>query len=363
MNRYKTLCSISALASLLIALLLTGCSSHKSKQQYLESGIRYMHEGRHEHAILQFQNALKLDPHFVEALYQLGQAHLAVHDWPSAFSALQQAVSLDPGRADATLSLSHLLLAAKEAEAPIATLLEKGANNPEAYQSPAMPHLGRQPGQGLQPFSKATPTTQEPPADLNPAFSGTPTSKRQDPETDLQHLAISNYPDETSKEHPVAQYPRSGQSALQQAVNLNSGYVRPPLSRTELFPADKRYERANHPKTEPLLTTSPLILPARAPQLNPATSPTPYMNVALTEIARTNPQNATGEPRDLAITNHPDKTLFPNPLGTAPNSTSIHATPEPGSVILLLTGVLCLGLVIRRRNRSASSRAARSIPN
>ena len=65
----------------LIGVLVVGLSScshdpEKGKQLYLESGKNYMKKGKYQEASIQFRNAVKLDPRFVEAFYELAQAQL-----------------------------------------------------------------------------------------------------------------------------------------------------------------------------------------------------------------------------------------------------------------------------------------------
>src|ERR1700730_3767260 len=68
---------------LLSAALLGSCSSdpEKAKLKYLAAGQSYMAKGLYGDAAIEFRNALRLDPRFVDAYYQLAQADLARHEW------------------------------------------------------------------------------------------------------------------------------------------------------------------------------------------------------------------------------------------------------------------------------------------
>src|ERR1700719_1151278 len=83
-----------AAAALLFSLaaVLGGCSldPQKGKVKYLESGKRYLKAGKYPEASIQFRNALKLDPRFAEAYYQLAQADLSLKQWDDAVAALRQ---------------------------------------------------------------------------------------------------------------------------------------------------------------------------------------------------------------------------------------------------------------------------------
>ncbi len=96
----------------LTVLLLAGCSVNpeKRKQSYLQAGMRLMKQERYAAAAVQFQNALKLDPRFVDALYHYSQVQVFRRDWVGAYASLQRAIELDPKRLDARVSLAQLML-------------------------------------------------------------------------------------------------------------------------------------------------------------------------------------------------------------------------------------------------------------
>ena len=72
----------------------------KAKAKYLAEGQKYLKNGQYGDARVEFRNALRLDPRFVDAYYQLAQADLARHDWREAYLSLQKAIELDPARLD-----------------------------------------------------------------------------------------------------------------------------------------------------------------------------------------------------------------------------------------------------------------------
>ena len=97
----------------LIAVLIgfaAGCAKNPevAKKKYLESGNEYMQKGKYQEARIQYRNALKLDTRFAEAYYQLAKADMSSSQWDEAFSALRQAISIDPSRLDARLSIGQL---------------------------------------------------------------------------------------------------------------------------------------------------------------------------------------------------------------------------------------------------------------
>ena len=98
-----------------LVAVLGGCSldPQKGKVKYLESGKRYLKAGKYQEASIQFRNALKLDPRFAEAYYQLAQADLSLKQWNGAVAALRQTIDLDPQRVDAHVDKGRLYLASR----------------------------------------------------------------------------------------------------------------------------------------------------------------------------------------------------------------------------------------------------------
>src|SRR5712691_7797626 len=123
----------------LLVVILGGCSldSQKGKVKYLESGKRYVKAGKYQEASIQFRNAIKLDPRFSEAYYQLAQADVALKQWDAAVAALQRTIELDPQRVDAHLDMGRLYLAAKEyqkADDEASFVLHRDPANASAYE-------------------------------------------------------------------------------------------------------------------------------------------------------------------------------------------------------------------------------------
>ena len=101
---------ILILASL---VLLASCTSdpNKLKLKYLASGEHYFEAGKYPEAVIQFRNALAIDPRMAAAHLQLGRAYLALKNPESAYREINECVTLDPNNTDAQLQLAALLLA------------------------------------------------------------------------------------------------------------------------------------------------------------------------------------------------------------------------------------------------------------
>src|SRR5579863_8918270 len=106
----------AAAITIAVALSLGACSRNpqQAKARYLAEGQNYMKKGQYGDASIEFRNALRLDPRFVDAYYQLAQADLAERDWEGAYASLDKAIELDPSRLDARLDRGRLYLAARQ---------------------------------------------------------------------------------------------------------------------------------------------------------------------------------------------------------------------------------------------------------
>jgi tetratricopeptide (TPR) repeat protein len=119
-------------------LLLAGCSSDPStrKHAYLTSGDKYYQFGKYQEAVIQFRNALQIDPRFAEAHWQLARAYMKLQNTDAAYHELANTVTLEPNNADAQLELASLLLARgqfKEAQAAAEEALKLVSDSARAH--------------------------------------------------------------------------------------------------------------------------------------------------------------------------------------------------------------------------------------
>lgn len=116
-------------------ICLNGCS--KDPNKYLASGDKYFKAGKYNEAVVEYRNAIQLDPKLVQAHYQLSRAYVQLKSLGPAYNELRQTVELDPKNADAQLELATLLLGAKkyaEAKAPAAAVLASNPANGRAHE-------------------------------------------------------------------------------------------------------------------------------------------------------------------------------------------------------------------------------------
>jgi cellulose synthase operon protein C len=151
-----------AIAIFVTVLTLSSCARdpQKAKAKYFAAGQGYMKKGQYGDAVIEFRNALRLDPRFVEAYYELAQADLAQHDWSSAYGYLEKTIELDPTRLDARLDRGRLYLAARQfdkAEDEANFVITQDPGHVAAHQLLGAALIGEQkPAQALAAFSKVT---------------------------------------------------------------------------------------------------------------------------------------------------------------------------------------------------------------
>src|ERR1700693_607512 len=88
---------------LLALVLLTACARDPNKQKikYVKSGEVYFSHGRYQEAVVQFRNAIQIDPRFPEAHYRLARAYLALKNPEAAYRELMETVTLAPQNSEA----------------------------------------------------------------------------------------------------------------------------------------------------------------------------------------------------------------------------------------------------------------------
>src|SRR5579875_151581 len=103
-------------AALSAAALLASCAMNpqKAKLEYLQKGEGYMKKSQYSSAAIEFRNALKIDPKYVDAYKQLTRAYIALKDGTDAYQTLNQAITAAPNDATLRLERAQLLLAGRQ---------------------------------------------------------------------------------------------------------------------------------------------------------------------------------------------------------------------------------------------------------
>src|SRR5579875_1688594 len=102
MNRFSAVASLT-----ILALLAQGCTRDPNvrKVKYLNSGKKYEAQGKDKEAIIQFSNAIKIDPHYADAHLELAKAYLKTGSPMGAYAEFFRAVQYDPKNLEARLDL------------------------------------------------------------------------------------------------------------------------------------------------------------------------------------------------------------------------------------------------------------------
>lgn len=131
---------VGILAAITTVLLLStyGCSRDPNvrKQKYVESGKRYLDKGNYRAAIIQFNNATRVDPDFGEAHDLLAQSYLKLRDWNNAYQELARTIELEPNNYRAQVDLVNILVAANQlnsAQEKTNSLLKQDSNDPQVH--------------------------------------------------------------------------------------------------------------------------------------------------------------------------------------------------------------------------------------
>jgi len=89
-------CRITMLGLFVLALTACAQSPEAQKQKALERGETYLRKGQYNEAIIEFRNALQVDPEFVPALHALGRAYEGRSWFFDAWRELTRAQSWPP---------------------------------------------------------------------------------------------------------------------------------------------------------------------------------------------------------------------------------------------------------------------------
>src|SRR5687768_7188022 len=119
-----------------LALLLAGCSSpEEQKQRHFEQGNTYVAEKRDDFAVIEYANAVRIDPKFGEARLKLAETYERMGNLQAAFPEFVRAADALPDNRDVQLKATELLLLARryeDAKARAEAVLVKNPKDVEA---------------------------------------------------------------------------------------------------------------------------------------------------------------------------------------------------------------------------------------
>ncbi len=122
----------------LIAALLTSCSRDPNvrKQKYFQSGQKYFEAGKFREAAIEFSNAIRIDPNYADARFQLADSYLQLQQQGHAYPELVRALDLQPDNDHARIELANLLIVSNNLQAAqeqTDRLLQKRPTDPAVH--------------------------------------------------------------------------------------------------------------------------------------------------------------------------------------------------------------------------------------
>jgi tetratricopeptide (TPR) repeat protein len=126
--------SFALAASLVLAIgFLAGCKKDpaKAKSEFMASAETYMAEERYSEAIIQYRNALKLEPSSSTIHSALAEAYFKNNQFREAFSSYKKAAELDPNNQKAQMALARFYLVTKQYEDVIQLTQAQIDRNPD----------------------------------------------------------------------------------------------------------------------------------------------------------------------------------------------------------------------------------------
>ena len=143
-----------------VGATLVACQSDEAKlaDHLARAGEYYDGESWNE-AIIEFKNALQIDPNNAEAHYKLSQSYLKTKKTKEAFWELRETVRIDPSNHDAKLQFAQISIYAGELEDALQRadeVIASDANRADAYIVKAQAHEGlKQPDEALAALEDA----------------------------------------------------------------------------------------------------------------------------------------------------------------------------------------------------------------
>src|SRR5687767_8513950 len=143
-----------------LALLLTACSSpEEQKKRHFEQGNAYVAEKRDDFAVIEYANAVRIDPKFGEARLKLAETYERMNNIRAAFPEYIRAADALPNDRALQIKVTELLLLAnqfEDAKARATAILERNPTDVDAMllRANAMARL-KEPEEALAEIQEA----------------------------------------------------------------------------------------------------------------------------------------------------------------------------------------------------------------
>src|SRR5215210_6509697 len=99
-------------------LIVAGCSKDPNveKAEFVKSGDNYVAQKKYAEAVVEYRNAIQIDPRYGEARFKLADTYAAQRDLQNAYREYIRAADLLPNDVKAQISAASLLLMARQFE-------------------------------------------------------------------------------------------------------------------------------------------------------------------------------------------------------------------------------------------------------
>jgi tetratricopeptide (TPR) repeat protein len=126
------------LCVILIAGSLSSCSLDPNvrKENDFANGKSYMKKGNYRAAAIDFVNAIRIDPNYVDAHLQLAKTYLKMQQPDRAYQEFANVVQLAPANYQARIAMTNLLISSRrlrEAQVQTTLLLQQKPNDPSVH--------------------------------------------------------------------------------------------------------------------------------------------------------------------------------------------------------------------------------------
>ena len=275
-NRIDFVAAVGVIAAL--SLLLVSCANpQKAKLQYLQKGQAYEKQKQYSSAAIEFRNALKVDPKYVDAYYELGKTDevlsntdflsnkrdSAQQEAQAAYRAFSQAITVDPNRVDVRIARAELLASVPDdkdlaqATSDANSVLNEDSKNADAHGILGKVLLAQKKyDQALQEFSKAAALAPNQPSPdygiglanrglhhLDDAESSFKKAIQVDPHFVSAYLALADFYDvEQHSPSQAQQIVQAGIQANPEVLGLYEALARYDLSQKQPAQAEQVYQ-------------------------------------------------------------------------------------------------------------------------
>src|SRR5258708_7026876 len=118
-----------------------GCLKDPAKQKagFVGSADKYMASQQYSEAIIQYRNALKIEPASSDIQFKLGEAYFSNAQYREAYASYKKAAELDRNNVRAQIALGKFYLVSQQFEEAVQTASDVLSRNPDQQNAAILP--------------------------------------------------------------------------------------------------------------------------------------------------------------------------------------------------------------------------------